>query len=130
MLFGNPPLAHATSINNGTFDNIESGTSSVSYGPNGLTATGNPAFKVPNYANYNLSVQRELMPSTVLEVAYVGNEARHLLGAYNENQPTIGAVIAAPTTQTNALRPVPGIQRDYGARSYLHQQLQCVAGQP
>ena len=106
--FGNPPLAHATSINNGSFDNIESGTTSVSYGPNGLTATGNPAFKVPNYANYNLSVQRELMPSTVLEVAYVGNEARHLLGAYNENQPTIGAVIAAPTTQTNALRPFLG----------------------
>jgi Carboxypeptidase regulatory-like domain/TonB-dependent Receptor Plug Domain len=106
--FGNPPLAHATSINNATFDNIESGTTSVSYGPNGLTATGNPAFKVPNYANYNLSVQRELMPSTVLEVAYVGNEARHLLGAYNENQPTIGAVIAAPTTQTNALRPFLG----------------------
>jgi len=106
--FSNPPLAHATSINNGTFDNIKSGSTSVSYGPNGLTATGNPAFKVPNYANYNLSVQRELMPSTVLEVAYVGNEARHLLGAYNENQPTIGAVIAAPTVQTNALRPFPG----------------------
>ena len=106
--FSNPPLAHATSINNGTFDNIKSGSTSVSYGPNGLTATGNPAFKVPNYANYNLSVQRELMPSTVLEVAYVGNEARHLLGEYNENQPTIGAVIAAPMTQTNALRPFQG----------------------
>jgi hypothetical protein len=38
----------------------------------------------------------------------VGNEARHLLVAHNENQPTIGAVISAPTTQTNALRPFPG----------------------
>ncbi len=71
--FGNPPLAQSTTINNTSFDNIKSGTTSVSYGPNGLTATGNPAFKVPDYANYNLSVQHQLLPSTVLEVAYVGN---------------------------------------------------------
>jgi hypothetical protein len=51
------------------------------------------------------------MPSTVLEVAYVGNEARHLLGAFDENQPTVGAVIAGPTTQTNALRPFLGYGR-------------------
>ena len=109
--FVNPPLAQSTTINNGSFDNIKSGTTSISYGPNGLTATGNPAFKVPDYANYNLSVQRELLPSTVVEVAYVGNEARHLLGAYDENQPTIGAAVAAPTTQTNALRPFLGYGR-------------------
>jgi hypothetical protein len=109
--FVNPPLAHSTTINNGSFDNIQSGTTSVSYGPNGLTSSGNPAFKVPDYANYNLSIQRELLPSTVLEVAYVGNQARHLLGAYDENQPTVGAVMAAPTTQTNALRPFLGYGR-------------------
>jgi hypothetical protein len=106
--FVNPPLAQSTTINTTQFDNIHSGTTAVSLGPNGLTTTGNPAFKVPNYANYNLGIQRELMPSTVLEVAYVGNEARHLLGAFDENQPTVGAVIAAPTTQTNALRPFLG----------------------
>ena len=44
----------------------------------------------------------------MLEVAYVGNQARHLPGAFNENQPTVGAVEAAPTTQTNALRPYLG----------------------
>ncbi len=84
---------------------------SVSYGPNGLTATGNPTFKVPNYANYNLSVQSELLPSTVLEVAYVGNEARHLLGAFDENQPTIGAAETNPTLHSNALRPFVGYGR-------------------
>ena len=106
--FGNPPLAHSTTIDNGTFDNIKSGSTSVNYGPNGLTATGDPTFKVPDYANYSLSVQHQLLPSTVLEVAYVGNQARHLPGAFNENQPTVGAVEAAPTTQTNALRPYLG----------------------
>ncbi len=109
--FVNPPLAQSTSINNGTFDNIKSGTTAVSYGPNGLTTTGNPAFKVPDYANYNLSVQRQLLSGTVLEVAYVGAQARHLSGAFDENQPTVGAVIAAPATQTNALRPFQGYSR-------------------
>jgi hypothetical protein len=106
--FSNPPLAQSTTINTTQFDNIHSGTTAVSYGPNGLTATGNPAFKVPKYANYNLSVQREIVPSTVVELAYVGNVARHLLGQYDENQPTIAAVEAAPATQTNALRPFLG----------------------
>jgi predicted secreted protein len=106
--FGNPPLAQGTTINSTKFDNIKSGTTSVSYGPNALTATGTPAFKVPKYANYNLSLQREILPSTVLEMAYVGAQARHLLGQFDENQPTIDAVVNAPTTQTNALRPFLG----------------------
>jgi hypothetical protein len=109
--FVNPPLAQGTTINNGSFDNIKSGNTSVSYGPNGLTTTGNPAFKVPNYANYNLSIQRELLPSTVLEVAYVGAQARHLLGQFDENQPTLGAVVANPAVKTNALRPYLGYGR-------------------
>ncbi|HEY3628357.1 MAG TPA: TonB-dependent receptor [Terracidiphilus sp.] len=106
--FVNPPLAQGTTINNGAFDNIRSGSTSIAYGPNRLTTTGNPAFKVPNYANYNLSIQRELMPSTVLEVAYVGAQARHLLGQFDQNQPTVAAVTANPTTKTNALRPYAG----------------------
>lgn len=107
--FNNPPLAQKTTINNGAFDNIKSGATAVNYGPNGLTATGNPTFKVPDYANYNLSVQHQLMPSTVLEVAYVGNQARHLLGQFDENQPTVAARVAAGTTASvNAIRPYAG----------------------
>ena len=106
--FVNPPLAQGTTINNGSFDNIKSGSTSVNYGPNALVATGNPAFKVPDYANYNLGIQRQLLPTTVLEVTYVGAQARHLLGQYDLNQPTVGQVEAAPTTQTNALRPYLG----------------------
>jgi hypothetical protein len=107
--FGNPPLAQRTTIVNGAFDNIKGGATAVSYGPNGITATGNPTFKVPNYANYNLSVQRQLIPSTVLEVAYVGNQARHLLGQYDENQPRVADRLAAGKTMSvNAIRPYLG----------------------
>jgi hypothetical protein len=108
--FANPIYAPATTINNGKFDNIKSGTpAGASYGPNGLTSTGIPDFKVPDYANYNLSVQRQLLPTTTVEVAYVGNIARHLLGEYDQNQPTVSArTSAATTTNVNAIRPFLG----------------------
>jgi hypothetical protein len=106
--FVNPPLAQSTTINSAKFDNLQSGTTSVNYGPNLLVAAGNPSFYVPRYSNYNLSIQREILPSTVVETAYVGALARHLLGQFDMNQPTIAAVQAAPATQTNALRPFKG----------------------
>jgi hypothetical protein len=106
--FSNPPLAQSTTINNAPFDNIHGGATSVSYGPNGLTATGTPEFKVPNYANYNLSIQHQVLPSTVLEAAYVGAQARHLLGQFDENQPTVAARLANPTADVNYLRPFKG----------------------
>jgi len=111
--FANPIYAPATTILNGSFDNIKNGTpAGASYGPNGLTSTGTPTFKVPDYANYNLSVQRQLLPTTTLEVAYVGNIARHLLGEYDQNQPTVSArTNAGPNVNVNAIRPFAG----YGA---------------
>jgi hypothetical protein len=54
-------------------------------------------------------VQRQLIPSTVFEVAYVGNQARHLLGQYDENQPRVSDRIAAgPDASVNAIRPYQG----------------------
>ena len=43
--FANPPLAQSTTINNAQFDNIKSGSTSVSYGPNLIVATGQPDFQ-------------------------------------------------------------------------------------
>src|SRR6201999_2655117 len=94
---------------NAPFDNIFNGAAATSYAPNGITATGTPTFKVPNYANYNLSVQHQVLPSTVLELAYVGNGARHLLGEFDENQPTVAARLTAPTNASvNYIRPYAG----------------------
>jgi hypothetical protein len=113
--FGNPPFAQRTTIVNAPFDNVTNGSTSVPLGPNGLTATGNPTFKVPNYANYNLSLQQQLLHNSVLEIAYVGNQARHLLGEYDENQPTVGARLGVnanpslgPSTSVNYIRPFAG----------------------
>jgi hypothetical protein len=105
--FADPPLLQTTTVNNTAFD-APSGANAVSYGPNGLTVSGTPTFNVPRYANYNLSVERQLLPSTTLEVAYVGNVARHLLGEFDMNQPTEAARLANPTADVNALRPYLG----------------------
>jgi hypothetical protein len=114
--FNDPPLAQTSTVTNGSFDAVLGGTVSPSYGPNALTATGTPKFNVPNYANFNLSVQRQLLPTTTLEVAYVGNIARHLLGDVDTNQPTVASRLAendtltpyTATTSANYIRPYQG----------------------
>jgi hypothetical protein len=110
--FGNPPLVQTVTIDHTSFD-APAGLISTSYTPNGLTVTGTPTFDVPRYANYNISVQRQLLPTTILEVAYVGNVARHLLGEFDMNQPTVATRTVNPGTDVNALRPYQG----YG---YMH----------
>jgi hypothetical protein len=94
--FDDQPLVQTTTIHNGPFDDIKTGGAAApGKSPNGMIAVGTPAFKTPKYANYNLSVQRQLLPTTTIEVAYVGNVARHLIGQIDLNQPTVGAREAA-----------------------------------
>ena len=116
--FGDPPLVQTTTTLNtasssqNLFDNPLGGAAGAKpLGPNALTITGSPAFKVPSYLDYNLSVQHEIMPNTVLEVGYVGTKGTHLLGDIDLNQPTVAARLADPTADVNAIRPFLG----YGA---------------
>ncbi|HEX3893118.1 MAG TPA: carboxypeptidase regulatory-like domain-containing protein [Terracidiphilus sp.] len=106
--FGDPPLVQTATIRNTSFDS-PAGANVVAYGPNLLTTSGNPEFQVPKYANYNLSFQRQLLPTTFVEVAYVGNQARHLLGELDLNQPTLGdRTTAGANVDVNAIRPYLG----------------------
>jgi hypothetical protein len=117
--FGDPPLVQTTTTLNtanssqNLFDNPLAGQAGAApLGPNALTITGSPTFKVPSYLDYNLSVQHEIMPNTVLEVGYVGTKGTHLLGDIDLDQPTVAARVAAvPGTDVNAVRPYFG----YGA---------------
>ena len=107
--FYDPPEVQSATINNTSFDQPSAVAGATNYGPNLMWTTGTPAFKVPNYADYNLTVEHQVLPSTVVSVAYVGNRARHLIGEFDMNQPTIGARLAAPAnTDVNALRPFAG----------------------
>jgi hypothetical protein len=107
--FGDPPLVQTATITNTTFDNpVGAGGVAPAYGPNQLTTTGDPTFKVPSYAAFNLSLQQQLAPTTVLEIAYVGSESRHLLGELDSNIPTLAAREANPTAPLNNIRPYLG----------------------
>jgi hypothetical protein len=107
--FYDPPEVQSVTVNGTKFDQPLAVAGATNYGPNLLWTTGIPAFKVPNYADYNLTVERQLLPSTIISAAYVGGRARHLIGEFDMNQPTIGSRLGAPAnTDVNALRPFAG----------------------
>jgi hypothetical protein len=68
-------------------------------------------FKAPSYQDYNITVQRELMPNTVAEIGFVGTKGTHLLGDIDLNQPTVAARTANELVDVNAIRTFAG----YGA---------------
>jgi hypothetical protein len=119
--FSDPPLVQTTTVtNNGTsslnlFDNYQAGSAPPApLGPSGLTTTGAgglgqaPTFKVPSYQDFNLSVQHEIMPNTVAELAYVGTRGTHLLGDIDFNQLTVASRVANPGVGINAIAPFLG----------------------
>ncbi len=105
--FQDPPLVQTSTINNTNFDN-PTGPNAVSLSPNRLTTTGTPTMKNPSYIDYNLNMQYQLLPNTVMEIAYVGNLGRHLLGERNLNQPTLAEREANPTAWVTAVVPYRG----------------------
>lgn len=110
--FQNPPIVQSTRIlNSGTqnlFDNPTSGSVQTPTAPVALHGTGLPAFQVPYSQNWNLSVQREVIPNTLVEAAYVGSKGTHLLGITDLNQVTLASRTANPTDNANAIRPFLG----------------------
>jgi hypothetical protein len=55
--------------------------------PTGVSAVGIPLNRKTAYVDmYNLSVQRELTPNLSLQIAYVGNIARHLYSFYRRER--------------------------------------------
>ena len=118
-----PPLVQTAATNSpaeniNLFDNSSAGTPpGPSLTPINPVMTGIPTtsgslpFKAPSYQDYNLSVQREVMPGTVFEIGYVGTKGTHLLGDIDLNQPTVAARTANELVDVNAIRPFAG----YGA---------------
>jgi len=110
--FTNPPFVSSISLNNpnsaNTFDNPQAGSQVVSLAPRFLHTTGTPGFQTPYSQNWNLSYQREILPNTLFEAAYVGNKGTHLLGLVNLNQVHPEVRAANRTANVNALRPYRG----------------------
>jgi hypothetical protein len=67
-----------------------------------------PASSIPNSWQWNVSVEREIVRDTTLEVGYVGNSGVHLTSGYDQNRiPQSNWLVGAFTSgaQQNALRP-------------------------
>lgn len=112
--FANPPFVGninvAPSSPTDIFDGPTSVASTPPTAPASLHATGTPQFQVPYIDQWSVSVQREIVPNTRVEIAYVGNRANHLLGEYDLNQVPLNVREAAAnaTAETNAIRPYLG----------------------
>ena len=119
--FANPPFLGSVNVSaltatapNGPgqdlFDSPTSGTVVPPTAPRSLHATGTPQFQIPYDDQWSLSVQREVLTNTRVEVAYVGNRAHHLLGSLNLNQVPVNVREASgnATLGPNAIRPYLG----------------------
>ena len=55
----------------------------------GTNTVIDPNLKTPRTHQWAFNIQREIARNTILDVAYIGRRAYHLLGAYNVNQAQI-----------------------------------------
>jgi hypothetical protein len=76
-----------------------------------LTASGTPGFSqdpsdiLPNTWQWNLTVERELIRDTKMELAYVGNRGIHLLGYTDANLVPAGERLTFALNNGNIVRP-------------------------
>ena len=69
-----------------------------------LTYALNPRLKTPTMYQWNLAIQRELVPNLSLELAYVGNKGTYLERALPRNLPQVSSADLRPFQQR---RPMP-----------------------
>jgi hypothetical protein len=118
-IFANPPFVNTVTIPNVSLSNPAGGTANVQNSPKALRGTS-PDFKAPYTQQWSFDIQRQLTPSTVLTVAYVGTKGTHLLGITDINQVPPGLAyssgLVSPTTTftsanealLNTIRPFLG----------------------
>ncbi|MGH9350866.1 MAG: TonB-dependent receptor, partial [Terriglobia bacterium] len=110
--FADPPFVGTVSVTNTTavniFDNPSAGSLVTPLGPNSIHATGSPAYKVPYEQDWSFSVEREVAPNTMVEIAYVASKGTQLLSEYDLNQVSLANRVANPTANVNAIRPYNG----------------------
>ena len=82
-----------------------SGTAPTVFGVSAIS----PNIVVARVTSYSLSVQHEFRGGIMVQAAYVGNQARHLLREPNINVPTFATAATFPgTTTINQIRPYLG----------------------
>ncbi len=115
--FHNQPIIQSTSLDNPIKPIV--GTPTV-----GQFYVTDPHIKTPYTEAYNLSVQYQVMPNTIFEVAYVANESHDLLQFSELNQPVfipgVNANGQSLSTEANkdSRRPFPGFSSILNSSSW------------
>jgi Carboxypeptidase regulatory-like domain/TonB-dependent Receptor Plug Domain len=103
----NPPFDQSATIFDGNIDNPTGGTQRL-FPPN--IAGIRDRMPTPRITSFNLGIQREVLPGTIVHLNYVGTLGKNLTRTVNINQLRAGTRLNPPasTTNINALRPYPG----------------------
>lgn len=104
---GNSPFQPFVTVNNVSVDNPPASVTTGTAAPLTIT-TLNPHLKPPQAWNWNVTLERQLPLNSVLTVAYVAHRGTHGWQVYDINEPTVGALLANPGVNVNALRPYKG----------------------
>jgi len=95
-LFNDPPFTTSlTTLPGAPFTNPSAGTASVSASTPNLGGSGSAAMEAlpwhtPYSQQWSLDVQRQVRKDLTIDVGYYGNNAHHLLGVEDFNQPHVG----------------------------------------
>ncbi len=124
---GNSPFQPFVTVTNVSVDNPGASLTTGTAAPLTIT-TLNPKLKPPEAWNWNVTAQRQLPLNSVLTVAYVAHRGLHAWQVYDINQPTVGALQAAPAgTNATYLRPYKGfaaIQEEESVVNSMYNSLQ------
>ncbi len=110
---GGPNPVYTVFIPGTTYETVQQGVylfgSSTPEPPFGAFAV-DQQLTAPYVQNFNLNVQRELTPHTVLQIGYVGNQGRKLMLTRNMNQPPASVT---PYADFQSARPYDYIDPGY-----------------
>ena len=122
---GNPPLLTTPTFFNGTVDQVGPGLVAGNTATPASVRTPARDGHIPTTYSWSIGVQHELPWKLGLDVAYVGNQARHLQYIEDLNQfplgTTTGGVTPPPNNTWAAVVPFPGFSQvnytNFGANS-------------
>ena len=103
----NSPFQPFVTVNNVSVDNPGASLSSAATPPLTVTTEARNN-KPPSAWNWNVTYQRQIFWKSLMSVAYVGRRGLNLPEVFDINQPQVGALLANPGVNVNALRPYAG----------------------
>ncbi len=105
--FSHPLANERISIENALLSDPRAGAPSTAVFPLSITSTDAP-FITPSTQHWNLSVQRQIGPGSMVQIAYAGSGGNHLLRQYELNEPRPQAARVLNPPNTDFVRPYHG----------------------